>query len=108
MVTNYPGSVKEFAVYTALRLALFLGSFAIVFGAWFAVTEDVPLVWAVVLAFVMSGIGSYFLLSAQREAFARRVEARAGAATARFEEMKAKEDAEDAQGSDGPSSSDRP
>ncbi|WP_134740152.1 DUF4229 domain-containing protein [Nocardioides sp. 503] len=88
--------MKEFVVYTALRLALFAGSFAIVFGAWFAVTEDVPVVWAVVLAFVLSGVGSYFLLSAQREAFARRVETRAGAATARFEEMKAKEDADDA------------
>jgi protein-S-isoprenylcysteine O-methyltransferase Ste14 len=94
--------VKEFAVYTALRLALFLGSFAIVFGAWFAVTEDVPVVWAVVLAFVMSGIGSYFLLSAQREAFARRVETRASAATARFAELKAKEDADDASSQDRP------
>jgi hypothetical protein len=73
--------VKEFLVYTALRIALFLGSLAIVFGVWFAVTGEVPVVWAVVIAFVMSGIGSYYLLSVPREAFARRVETRASAAT---------------------------
>lgn len=88
--------MKEFAVYTAMRLALFLGSFAIVFGVWFAVADEVPIVPAVVIAFIISGIGSYFLLNAQREAFARRVEARASAASARLEAMRAKEDADDA------------
>lgn len=87
--------MKEFAVYTALRLALFAGSFAIVFGVWFAITGDVPVIWAVVIAFVASGVGSYFLLNVQREAFARRVETRAHAASTRLEEMRAKEDAED-------------
>ena len=46
----------------------------------------------VILAFVISGIGSYFLLERQRAAFAQRVEARAERATAAFEEMRAKED----------------
>lgn len=82
-------------VYTALRLALFIGSLALVFGIWFAITGDVPIFWAVVVAFVASGVGSYFLLNAQREAFARRVEVRAHAASTRLEEMRAKEDAED-------------
>jgi hypothetical protein len=94
--------VKEFVVYTALRLALFVGSFAIVFGVWFAMTDEVPIVWCLVIAFVLSGIGSYFLLNAPREALARRVEARAGAASARFEEMRTKEDADDATSSDKP------
>jgi uncharacterized membrane protein len=94
VVTNYPGSVKEFVVYTALRLALFLGSLAIVCGLWFAIADEVALFWAVVIAFVVSGIGSYFLLNDQREAFARRVEVRARAASARLEERSAKEDAE--------------
>ena len=94
--------MKEFAVYTALRIALFLGSLAIVFGVWFAISGDVPIVWAVVIAFVMSGIGSYFLLSVPRVAFARRVETRASAATARFEEMRTKEDVDDVEPSDKP------
>lgn len=82
-------------VYTALRLALFVGSLAIVFGVWFAITGDVPLFWAVVIAFVASGLGSYFLLNAQREAFARRVEVRAHAASTRLEEMRTKEDVDE-------------
>lgn len=97
MVTNYPGGVKEFLVYTGLRLALFVGSFAIVFGVWAALADQVNVTWVVVIAFVVSGIGSYFLLNRQREAFARRVEVRARAASARLEEMKAREDVEDAQ-----------
>jgi len=82
-------------VYTGLRLALFLGSLAIVSGIWFALTDDVHYFWAVVIAFVVSGLGSYFLLNAQREAFARRVEVRAHAATTKIEEMRAREDADD-------------
>ncbi|MCD4533464.1 DUF4229 domain-containing protein [Nocardioides sp. cx-169] len=94
--------MKEFLVYTGLRLALFLGSFALVFGIWFAVSDEVPIVWAVVMAFIISGVGSYFLLSVPREAFARRVETRANVASARFEEMRTKEDADDLPSSDQP------
>ena len=50
------------------------------------------LFWAVVLAFLISGIGSFFILDRQREAFARRVETRAAKASAAFEERKARED----------------
>jgi uncharacterized membrane protein len=50
------------------------------------------LFWAVILAFVVSGIASYFVLNRQREAFARRVEQRASKAAAAFEERKARED----------------
>jgi membrane protein implicated in regulation of membrane protease activity len=84
--------VKEFVIYTALRIALFLGSFAIVFGIWAAVTGDVPVFWAVLIAFVVSGVGSYYLLERQREAFARRVDARAQKATEKLDEMRSKED----------------
>ena len=51
------------------------------------------MLWAVVIAFVVSGLASYFLLNRQREAFARRVDERAQRVSSRFEEMKAKEDA---------------
>jgi hypothetical protein len=40
----------------------------------------------------MRGVGSYFLLSPQREALARRVQTRAEAMTSKMDEMKAKED----------------
>jgi protein-S-isoprenylcysteine O-methyltransferase Ste14 len=84
--------VKEFVVYTALRLLLFLASLAVVVGVWMLLADSVPVVWAVVVAFALSGVGSYFLLNRQRTAFARRVQQRAERAQARFEEMRAKED----------------
>ena len=95
MVTAYPDQVKEFVVYTGLRVLLFIGSLAIVTGIWMLLSDSVPLVWPVVIAFIVSGVASYFLLNRQRAAFAKRVEERAARATARFEEMRAREDAED-------------
>ena len=77
-----------------MRIALFLASLAVVFAAWVAIAGKAPLTWIVVVAFVVSGIASYFLLNRQRTAFAARVEQRAHRATARFEEMKAREDAD--------------
>jgi len=87
--------VKEFLVYTGLRLALFAGSLAIILGVWSVLSADgsVPLVWAAVLAFLVSGIASYFLLNAHRERFAQKVSARAERATAAFEQRRAAEDA---------------
>lgn len=86
--------MKEFWVYTGLRVGMFVASFAIVSGLWALVAgrNQVPLVWAVVLAFLISGVASYRLLNGQREALARRVGERAENATRRFEELKAKED----------------
>lgn len=84
--------MKELLVYTALRLVLLAASFGIVAGLWIAVTGGIALFWCLVIAFVISGIGSYYVLNPQREAFARRVEERASRATARFDEMKARED----------------
>lgn len=84
--------MKELLVYTALRLVLLAASFGIVAGLWIAVTGEIALFWCLVIAFVISGIGSYYVLNPQREAFARRVEERASRATARFDEMKARED----------------
>lgn len=85
--------MKEFVIYTAMRVLLFLASFGIVAGIWgLASDEGVPLFWAVVLAFLISGVASYFILDRQREAFARRVEDRASRASAAFEERKSRED----------------
>ena len=87
--------VKEFWVYTGLRLLLFAGSLGLVIGVWFLFADTVPILWSVVIAFLLSGIGSYFLLNRQREAFARRVETRAERMTAKIEEMRSKEDVDD-------------
>lgn len=95
MVTIYPGPVKEFYVYTSLRIVLFLASLAIVGGVWALVGGDVLWLWVIVASFLMSGMGSYFLLNHQREALARRVQTRAEAMTSKIEEMRAKEDVDD-------------
>jgi uncharacterized membrane protein len=89
---DYPGSVKEFWTYTLLRLMVFVASGAVVFGIWMAVAGSVPIMWVLVIALLISGIVSYFLLGRQRGALAQHVDDRAHRAAARFEEMRAKED----------------
>lgn len=85
--------MKEFVVYTALRIVLFLASLAIVVGVWALVADnEVNLFWAVVLSFLVSGVASYYLLDRYRAAFAQRVEERAAKASAAFEARKARED----------------
>ncbi|WP_183095658.1 DUF4229 domain-containing protein [Nocardioides stalactiti] len=86
--------MKEFWIYTLMRLGLFVGSFALIFGVWFLVTEDVPLFWVILIAFVVSGVASYVLLERQRAAFASKVQGRAELATQRFEEQRSKEDSD--------------
>ncbi len=86
--------MKEFVVYTGLRLLMFAATFGIVVGVWLLVADQANIFVAVVVAFIASGLGSYFLLNGQREALARRVEVRAERATKAFEELKAKEDHE--------------
>jgi len=86
--------VKEFWIYTGLRAALFVGSFAIVLGVWLFATGEVPVLWALIIALLISGLGSYFLLNGPREAFARRVQGRAERMSAKVEEMRTKEDAD--------------
>ena len=84
--------MKEFVIYTALRLGLFVASLVVVVGVWMLLADTVPILWPLVISLVMSGLASYFLLNRQREAFARRVELRAERMQQRFEEMKSKED----------------
>ena len=86
--------MKEVWVYTGLRVVLFLATFALVVGVWLLVADEVPIVWAVVIALVVSGVGSYFVLRRSREAFARRVQGRAERASAAFEARRSREDAD--------------
>lgn len=84
--------MKSFWIYTAMRLGLFVGCFAIIFGLWFLVSDSVPIFWVVLLAFVVSGVASFFVLERQRNAFAAKVEGQAGRASAKLEEERSKED----------------
>lgn len=84
--------MKEFVVYTGLRILLFLASLGVVLGVWVLVADQANLLAGFVIAFVVSGIGSYFLLNGPREALAQRVDQRARTASSRFEEMRSRED----------------
>lgn len=90
--------MKEFWVYTLLRLGLFTVSFVVVYGVWWLVAgeldfaRDSAALWAVIIAFVLSGIGSYFLLGRQRAALAQKVEGRAARVSQKFDEHRSKED----------------
>jgi ABC-type bacteriocin/lantibiotic exporter with double-glycine peptidase domain len=82
VVALYPDPVKEFVVYTALRLVLFVAAFAVVGGIWLAVADSIPLMWVLLIALVISGVASYFVLNSPRERFAQRVDERARKAAA--------------------------
>lgn len=86
--------MKEFVIYTGLRILLFLASLGVVLGLWVLVAGEANLLAGFVIAFVVSGIGSFYLLNGPREAFAQRVDARARAASSKFEELRAREDAD--------------
>jgi flagellar biosynthesis/type III secretory pathway M-ring protein FliF/YscJ len=83
--------MKEFLIYTGLRLLSLVATFGIVAGVWSLVAGEVDIFLAVIVAFVISGILSFFVLDPQRRAFAEKVEARAARAV---EAARAKEDAE--------------
>lgn len=85
--------VKEFAIYTVLRLGLFVAVLAVVLGIWILLLgREASLLWPLLVAFVVSGVLSVFVLNSPREAFARKVESRAERAAAAFDELRSKED----------------
>jgi len=78
--------VKDFAVYTVMRVLLFVGAFALVAAVWALVTgEGVPIAPALIVALLLSGVASFVLLDSPRAKLAHRIEQR-------FERMKTKED----------------
>jgi hypothetical protein len=85
--------VKAFAIYTALRLAMFVVCYAVL--GWLYVLafgRTGALVWPFLAAIVVSSLLSWKFLAPQRERFAATVQARAERATAKFEERRARED----------------
>lgn len=90
---GYRRGVKAFAIYTMLRLGLFVACYAVlgwVYIGFFG--RSGALLWPFLAAVVLSSILSYRLLAPQRERFAAVVQARAERASSRFEQQRAKED----------------
>ena len=89
--------MKAFLIYTALRLSLFITCYAVLGGLWvLAFGRDGMLLVPLLAAVVVSSVLSLMLLAPQRERFAAVVQARAERMTAKIEEMRAKEDVDDA------------
>lgn len=84
--------MKEFAVYTAARLGLFVASYLVLAGIILLVNGSVPLLWPLLVAAVISSVASVYLLRPQRERFAAVIDRRARAASERFEAARSKED----------------
>lgn len=81
-------------MYNLMRFVVLITSLVIVIGVWSLLADEVPLLWALVVGFVLSGVSSWFLLAPQRHALAVVLEQRAGRASEKFEEFKAKGDEE--------------
>ena len=64
--------MKEFLVYTGLRILLFLAALGVVLGLWVLIAGEANLLAGFVIALLISGIGSYVLLNGPREALARK------------------------------------
>ena len=85
--------MKEFGIYTGLRLGLFVVSYAVL--GWLYVGlfgRAGALVWPFLAAIVVSSLLSWKFLAPQRERLAAVVQGRAERASSRFEEMRSKED----------------
>jgi hypothetical protein len=85
--------VKAFAIYTGLRLAMFVACYAVLGWLYAGVFGKTgALVWPFLAAIVVSSLLSLKFLAPQRERFAAVVQARAERASSKFEEMRSKED----------------
>lgn len=86
--------MKEFLVYTALRIGLFL-AFLLIVGlvwVWIFGTGVSLFFWPVVISFVLSGVASYFWLNSPREALAQKVQSGTAGVSRRLEDRSARED----------------
>ena len=85
--------MKEFAIYTGLRLGMFVLCYAVLGLLYLEVFGRTGvLVWPFLVAVAVSSLLSLKFLAPQRARFAAVVQARAERATARFEEIRSKED----------------
>jgi hypothetical protein len=85
--------VKAFAIYTLLRLGLFITSYAVLAWLWvLAFGQDGMLLVPLIGAVIVSSLLSLKLLAPQRERFAAVIQARAERASSKFDEMRSRED----------------
>lgn len=85
--------MKEFWIYTAARLGLFVVAYAVIIGIYLLVADEdqLPMFWPFLLAVVVSAIGSAVLLRKQRDRFTAAVHQRAERAAARRSAVAAEE-----------------
>jgi hypothetical protein len=81
--------MKEFAVYTGLRLVLFAASFGIL---WVALHTWLGIFPLLLLALIVSSILAIFVLRAARDRLAANIEQRAGRIASRIQEARSAED----------------
>ena len=84
--------MKEFALYTAARIGLFLLTYAVVLGVVWLIPGTMHPVWPLLIAAAVSTVASAFVLRDLRERFTLQVQQRGERISQKFEEMKAKED----------------
>ncbi|MET0837908.1 MAG: DUF4229 domain-containing protein [Marmoricola sp.] len=85
--------MKEFAIYTGLRLGLFVVTYAVLGWLYVGVFGKTgALLWPFLGAIVVSSLLSWKFLAPQRERFAAVIQGRAERTSARYEEMRSKED----------------
>ncbi|TWD79715.1 uncharacterized protein DUF4229 [Kribbella amoyensis] len=81
--------MKEFAIYTGLRLVLFAACFAVL---WFALNSWLTVFPLLLLALIASSILSIFVLRAARDRLAGKIEGRAAKMSERLDAARRAED----------------
>ena len=81
--------MKEFAIYTGLRAALFAVCFAVL---WFTLNNWLTIFPLLLVALIISSILSIFVLRAARERLAGKIETRAANISQRLEQARTAED----------------
>ena len=81
--------MKEFAIYTGLRAALFAVCFAVL---WFALNSWLSIFPLLLLALIVSSILSIFVLRAARDRLAGKIEHRATKISHRLDQARTAED----------------
>lgn len=88
--------MREFVVYTVMRLLLFVTTYAVLAGVWALAFGREGVLWLpFIVAVIVSSLLSLRLLAPQRERFAAVVQRRAERATERFDQRKSREDSRD-------------
>lgn len=81
--------MKDFAIYTGLRLVLFAACFAVL---WFALNDWLSIFPVLLVALIVSSILSIFVLRAARDRLAGSIERRASRISSKIEASRRAED----------------